>query len=369
MKRIYIIFGLALLCFMPLGAQEEREMRWENVTALYFAATNGTDRENALQQYLLFDEATMDSKRKLLSQYETFVREFSTMSINANASGVNKEIDETIANVMKLIKEHPEMADELKAQLKEIERMRGEYNGHVNEEVKGYTYDPKELLEKLTNIASGKRTYTACRDIGRGLYAVQTGACYGPLEPDAFKRVKTPEQYEYTWGAIDYDGNTVIEPIYSEIRSYSEDKDFIKLVQKDKNGIIRIGARGYDGRVRIPFIYDDNGRWTDEGSNGTFPVLKGGKWGFVDFDNNVLLPFEFKTCKYVAWWFVSKDGKNIGVVSHLNDKLALVVPMKYASYWSGDGQYLEMERFDGMIDCYDKKTYKFVKTEPKPEGY
>ena len=51
MKRIYIILGLALLCFLPLAAQE-REMRWENVTALYFAATNGTDRDNALQQML-----------------------------------------------------------------------------------------------------------------------------------------------------------------------------------------------------------------------------------------------------------------------------------------------------------------------------
>ena len=34
------------LISLPLGAQE---MRWENVTALNFAATNGTDKENALQ--------------------------------------------------------------------------------------------------------------------------------------------------------------------------------------------------------------------------------------------------------------------------------------------------------------------------------
>lgn len=69
MKKIYIILGLALLCLLPLEAQEEREMHWENVTALYFAATNGTDRENALQQYLLFDDAVLNRNKSLFLQY------------------------------------------------------------------------------------------------------------------------------------------------------------------------------------------------------------------------------------------------------------------------------------------------------------
>ena len=55
MKRMFFVMGLLSLLSLSVAAQE-REMRWENVTALYFAATNGTDRDNALQQYLLFDE-------------------------------------------------------------------------------------------------------------------------------------------------------------------------------------------------------------------------------------------------------------------------------------------------------------------------
>ena len=74
MKRFNIILGLWLLCFLPLGAQEEREMRWENVTALYFAATNGTDREKTLQQYLLFDDNVLNRNRNLYRQYETFAK-------------------------------------------------------------------------------------------------------------------------------------------------------------------------------------------------------------------------------------------------------------------------------------------------------
>ena len=361
MKRFNIILVLALLCFLPVNAQ--KEMHWENVTTLYFAATNGTDRENALQQYLLFDEAIMDVNRKLFSQYETFAREFTTMSINAGASGFNKEVDETIAEVNKMIKEHPEMADELKSQLKEIERMRGEYASHVNEEVTEYTYDPKELLKKLTNLAVGKRTYTAYRDIGRGLYAVQTGACYGPLEPDAFKRVKTPETEEFSWGAIDYDGNVILKPIYSDVAD-REKWDMIFLAIKDKSGTVRLGACGYDGRVRIPFVYTGCMGYYDGGDNGICAYTKGDKWGFVDFDNNVLFPFEFAKVKYHAYFEISKDGKNFGII---DDGLAkMVVPMKYKGLWDYMETYLEMERFDGKIDCYDKKTYNLVKTEPKP---
>ena len=111
--------GLVLfLISLPMAAQE---MRWENVTALNFAATNGTDKENALQQYLLFDEAVLDKHRDLLEQYMTFAEEFVQMSLNAEAPQMNKAIDEMIANAKQTMKEHPELAEELKEQLKEVE--------------------------------------------------------------------------------------------------------------------------------------------------------------------------------------------------------------------------------------------------------
>ena len=345
---------------LPVAAQE---MRWENVTALNFVATGGTDKDNALQQYLLFDETVLDRNRALLDQYQTFAEEFMQMSLNAEAPQMNKEIDEMIANAKQMMKEHPELAGELKEQLKEVEKMRGEYNGHVDNEVKEYTYDPKEILRKLTAIAVGKRSYTDHRDIGNGMFAVKTGACYGPLEPDAFKRVKTPEKNEFTWGAIDDEGHVVIEPKYGPFRDCWEDADFIYLKVKDKNGTVRYGALGYDGRQRLPFVYDYDEDIDVE--HGKCVMCKNGMYGIVNLDNQLLLPFEYKKMK--GWkknqWLVAKDGKNCG---YMDGNLRIVIPMKYHSIWDGHDNVIEMLRFDNKIDVYDATTFKFLRTIPRP---
>ena len=361
LRTIIVGLLLSLLC-LPVGAQN-REMHWENVTVLNFAATGGTDREAALQQYLLFDESVMDRNRELFEQYQTFAQEFMQMSINSGAPQMNKEMDEAIAQVKQMMKEHPELADELKEQLKEVEQMRGEYNGHVDNEVKEYTYDPKEILRKMTAIAVGKRAFTDRRDIGNGLFAVKTGACYGPLEPDAFKRVKTDEKNECTWGAIDYEGNFIIQPKYGTFGNCWVDADFIYLKTKDKNGTARYGALGYDGRVRIPFIYDYDEDLDVE--NGKCVMCKNGLFGIVTPDNKQLLPFEYKKIK--GWdknlWLVAKDGKNYGF---MDGNMKIVIPMKYDSLWDGHDNVIEMLRFDKMIDVYDATSFQLLRTIPKP---
>lgn len=360
----YFIGFVLFLISLPMAAQD---MRWENVTALNFAATNGTDKENALQQYLLFDEAVLDKNRALFEQYKTFAEEFVQMSLNAEAPQMNKAIDEMIANAKQTMKEHPELAAELKEQLKEVERMRGEYNNHADNEVTAYTYDPKDILRKLTAIAVNQRTYTAYKDIGGGLFAVKTGDCYGPLEPDAFRRVKTPEKNEYTWGAIKYDGNVIMKPIYQGFNSFNEDLDIIFLVCKDAKGKVRAGARGYDGRVRIPFDYDSYDYWAKgDTEEGVCPFSKNGKTGFVTFDNKVLLPFEFAKAHYDApGWIVSKDGKNLGIVDTNQGRLA--IPCKYKYFWDCSNGVTKMQRFDRKIDVYDNNSYQLIRTEPVPQ--
>ena len=358
------LIGLVLfLISLPVAAQEEREMHWENVTTLNFVAKNGSDKEHALQQYLLFDEAVLDRNRELLEEYKTVHEEFFQMSLNKEAPQMNKAIDEMIANAKQTMKEHPELAAELREQLKEVERMRGEYNSHADNEVTEYTYDPKEILRKLTAIAVGKRTYTGFRDIGNGLFAVKTGACFGPLEPDAFKRVNTPEKNEYTWGAIDYDGHVIMEPIYQGFSNHFTDDDIIFLVTKDKNGIAHDGALGYDGRVRIPFVYDCYESFLSD--SGRCIMCKNGKLGIITVDNQQVLPFEYTKIK--GWvknvWLVSKDGKNFGI---MDGNMKIVIPLKYEYVWDSDDKYLEMLRFDKQIDVYDKVTFKFVRTKPNP---
>ena len=361
-EAIVIILLLTLIS-LPVVAQEEEEMHWENITTLHFAATGGTDKENALQQYLLFDGRVMNRNQKLFRQYETVMQEFSQMSLNAEAPEMNKAIDEMIANAKQTMKEHPELADELREQLKEVERMRGEYNNHADNEVTEYTYDPKEILSKLTAIAVGKRTFTDHRDIGNGLFAVKTGACYGPLDPDAFNRVKTPESNEYTWGAIDYEGNVVIQPRYGGFGNCWAEADFIYLSTKDKNGTVHYGALGYDNRVRLPFVYDYDEDLDIE--HDKCVMCKNGMFGIVTLDNQPLLPFEYKKIK--GWrnsqWLVAKDGKNWG---YMDGNLRIVIPMKYSYVWDGHDNVIEMLRFDNMIDVYDATSFKFLRTIPRP---
>ena len=91
---------LTLLC-LQVEAQEEREMRWQNVTSLTFAASNGTDKENALQQYLLFDEAVLYKHQDLYAQLETFSDEFTKNLLSQAVPEKLKEIDQTIADFKK----------------------------------------------------------------------------------------------------------------------------------------------------------------------------------------------------------------------------------------------------------------------------
>lgn len=126
------------------------------------------------------------------------------------------------------------------------------------------------LLKQLTSIAINRKVYTGYKDIGGGLFAVKTGACYSPLDPNAFSPVQTDAQNEYTWGAID---------------KYCEEYDIIFLQGKEKDGTVRAGARGYDGRVRIPFKYDFR---ADLGLTDHFCIMsRDKKYGFVDYDGKL----------------------------------------------------------------------------------
>ena len=171
--------------------------------------------------------------------------------------------------------------------------------------------------------------------------------------------MKKDEKYEYTWGAIDYNGHYVIEPKYSEFNVNKPDEEIIFLQTKDKSGAVRAGACGYDGRVRIPFIYDYR---ADVGFGNNICVMsKDGRFGIVNFDGKVVQPFEFTKPGYFAYgWAVSKDGKNYGVIDYQAGKL--VIPLKYKCFWSCVDDGFQMQRHDGKLDVYDE-TFKLIRTE------
>lgn len=355
MKKLSFVLGLLSLLSLSVAAQEEREMRWENVTALYFAATNGTDRENALQQYLLFDDAVLNDNQELISQYRTFVQEFGQMSLNAAVPEGVKEMDEGIAKVKQIIKEHPELAEELKEQIKELEAQKREFAGYVNDEVKEYTYDPATILKKLTQLAVNKKAYTGCKDIGKGLFAIAEGPCYGPVQVKDISPV-FQKGSEYTWGAIDSNGRQVIPAKYNDFPEFYPDLDIIVLTTKDKSGKFRAGACGYDGRVRIPFIYDEAFKrgsfiWTDNPPKFHLYIFKkDGKYGFIGLDGEVLQPCVYAKIEGGGFWSVTKDYKNYGLVDDADGRL--VVPLEYKGAWVDDGMVYK-KRHDGKVEVCD----------------
>lgn len=195
--------------------------------------------------------------------------------------------------------------------------------------------------------------------IGGGLFAVKTGACYGPLDPNAFSPVQTDAQNEYTWGAIDYSGNTVLGFKYKDIDKYCEEYDIIFLQGKEKDGTVRAGARGYDGRVRIPFKYDFR---ADLGLTDHFCIMsRDKKYGFVDYDGKEIQPIVFgKPELFDYGWSVSKDGKNYGIIDWNTGNL--VIPLQYKAFWDCAGGVIKMLRFDGKLDVFDK-SFNLVRTE------
>ena len=176
-NKLYYLLMISLL-YLPANAQ--KEMQWENVTTLYYAATNGTDKENVLQQYLLFDEAELNKHEDLIPQVTTFSEEFKKNYLSQAVPEGLKQIDQAIADFKKKMKDFPDMADELKESIKQMEAAKKQFAEEYGAEATDYTYDPAVLLQNLTKIAVNKKAYSAYKDIDGGLFAVKTGPTLAP---------------------------------------------------------------------------------------------------------------------------------------------------------------------------------------------
>lgn len=334
---------------------------WIEISALRLAATGGTDRSNVQKQYLLISENAAEKHQELMQQLVTFSKEDSQMDINQRIPEVQSEANDAIAQMEKVMKEHPELASEISKAIENAKKEMVDANKYTNPSVKSYTHDPATLLRQLTAIAVNRKPYTGYFDLGNGLWAVTESPRHGPLQDDAFIKVKTDNPY--SWGAIDQQGKTVIPQKYLMLNDYFDrpNDDFVVMIEKGKDGHEHYGAYGYDGRIRIPFIYDNI--ILIDSKKHLVVATKSGKYGSIDFDGKILWPFEYVKFEMCGiGWPVSRDGKNYGVVSYQGKE---VIPFKYKCYWSARGSELRMERFDGKLDVYDEN-FNFLRTEPKP---
>ena len=347
---------------LSAGAQE---MMWENVTGLHLAATGGTDQEHALQQWLLFDPEVAEANADLFERYKVFCDEFAQMTLNQRSVVGLKDLDESEAELRRMMKEHPELAQTLQESLKEIEEARKTLLSNQDPSAVSYTYDPAVLLRNLTRIAVNRKAYSAWLDIEGGLFAVSEGPFFGPVQEDAFALPKVQEGHEFSWGAIDYEGHSRMAAKYDGFRQHFRQDDIIFLYAKEKDGSIRAGARGYDGRVRIPFQYEFIHSYNlDE---GVAAVVKGGKIGMVTFDNQLLQPFEYVWAYPQGEWLVRKESN--GPVGIVDAHGRLVIPLKYTEYWCHENGELKMHRKDGRLDVFNPDTYEFIRTDPVPQMF
>jgi len=100
---------------------------------------------------------------------------------------------------------------------------------------------------------------------------------------EGFALAKTNDQ----WVLVDVNGNIVKYLPFEEVNTFNEDEVYKKAGYNKKYGFV---DRNYN--VIIPFEYEDVGDEIDN-MNDVFPVKKNGKWGYVNKYNRVIVPFKY----------------------------------------------------------------------------
>lgn len=371
MKKILFCLALIAQCAISHAQEAAEDPHWVNLSWIHFAATGGTDENNALLQYMLFTDETMEKNRELFDQLNTLMEEVLQVNINQTLPDYLVEMEKGLKETREKFKDNPQMLAQIDAAMKEFEKQKKEALAQYTNDRRTYTYDPATMLQRLKLLAVNQKVYTGWSEAGNGLYAVTEVPRYASLNENAHyshAKITFDEKDYYRWGLIDGTGRQVLPPQYGQFNTnpiagncYPND-DVMFLYKQEADGKVYAGAVDYKGQVRIPFIYDEN---RDEVYHHQefVPFEKKGKVGFVSINGGrVTEPFEYVSRKAHAYgWVVSKDGKNYGFVS--SETGTLVIPLKYKGFWE-EGPV--MMRFDGKLDFYDEN-FRLLRTADAPK--
>ena len=371
MKKILFCLALIAQCAISHAQEVAEDPHWVNLSWIHFAATGGTDENNALLQYMLFTDETMEKNRELFDQLNTLMEEVLQVNINQTLPDYLVEMEKGLKETREKFKDNPQMLAQMDAAMKEFEKQKQEALAQYTNDRRTYSYDPATMLQRLKLLAVNQKVYTGWSEAGNGLYAVTEVPRYASLNEDAHyshAKITFDEKDYYRWGLIDGTGRQVLPPQYGQFNTnplvgncYPND-DVMFLYKQEADGKVYAGAVDYKGQVRIPFIYDENR--DDVYHHQEFvPFEKKGKVGFVSINGGrVTEPFEYVSRKAHAYgWVVSKDGKNYGFVS--SETGTLVIPLKYKGFWE-EGPV--MMRFDGKLDFYDEN-FRLLRTADAPK--
>ncbi|MBR4715144.1 MAG: WG repeat-containing protein [Bacteroidales bacterium] len=371
MKKILFCLALIAQCAISHAQEAAENPSWVDLSWIHFAATGGTDENNALLQYMLFTDETMEKNRELFDQLNTLMEEVLQVNINQTLPDYLVEMEKGLKETREKFKDNPQMLAQIDAAMKEFEKQKKEALAQYTDDRRTYTYDPATMLQRLKLLAVNQKVYTGWSEAGNGLYAVTEVPRYASLNENAHyshAKITFDEKDYYRWGLIDGTGRQVLPPQYGQFNTnpivgncYPDD-DVMFLYKQEADGKVYAGAVDYKGQVRIPFIYDENR--DDVYHHQEFvPFEKNGKIGWVSINGGrVSEPFEYVSRKAHAYgWLVSKDGKNYGFVS--SETGTLVIPLKYKGFWE-EGPV--MMRFDGKLDFYDEN-FRLLRTADAPK--
>lgn len=147
----------------------------------------------------------------------------------------------------------------------------------------------------ISNIDGAVIRAPKCVDEIDHLYAVQKDDKFGVVN----SKTKTIVDFEYDWIGQRMDGKfeyvDMGMEIWEKLQGYTVKKE-------GKAGII-----DDRGRVQLDFKYDDIMEYFDE--NGAF-VKQNSNWGRINFQDSVLLPFEYDSIIHSYYYLaLKKDGK------------------------------------------------------------
>lgn len=371
MKKAFLFFALLAQFAIPRAQEEAEDPFWADLSWIHFAATGGTDENNALLQYMLFTEETLEKNSEIFDQLQTLTEEVMQVYINQTLPDYLVEMEKELKETRERLKDNPQLLAQMDEAMREFEKQKQEALAQYTNDRRTYSYDPATMLQRLKLLAVNQKIYTGWSEAGNGLYAVTEVPRYASLKENAHyshTKITVADKDRYRWGLIDGTGRQVLPPQYGKFNTnpiagncYPDD-DVMFPYKQEADGKVYAGAVDYKGQVRIPYIYDDN---RDEVYHHQefVPFEKNGKVGFVSINGGrVSEPFEYVSCKANAYgWVVSKDGKHYGYVSRKTG--TLVIPLKYRGLWDGSPA---MERFDGKIDIYDEN-FHLQKTIDAPK--
>lgn len=171
------------------------------------------------------------------------------------------------------------------------------------------------------------------------------------------------------YGFIDAYGNEFIKPQYEDYAPFSN----------GLAGIYKDGKWGFidkQNELVIPCEYDFPDKYkmqfTEYKNKQYINIMKNGKWGIIDSNNNVIIPFKYDDICSANEIIGVKLGEKYGFID-INDNI--VVPFEYDDYNEDYHNYCDLKEYhligkDGLVGLIDNNAnfvipieYKYLSVE------